>query len=362
MFVQTVQLAIEKGLVNFEVLSIDSVKIRANASSKKDKSIDGLNRLEDTIKEKLTRFMDDVDRDERRDEEIEALRRQEARVVEAQEELRKRIEKKKEGKSGKELEKIEKNEKINLTDFDSHTMQQANGEINPAYSMTTAVDAHHDIITHFQINEEDNDGKALVPVIEGSREKCGQSHEIVAADAGFASLDNYEKLAAMNQEALIPDRRYDVDRRGVQKKGAFDTYHFTYCPETNWYQCPHGIPLFFQNEYSAGGRNFFRYANRAACLSCCDRTRCTKSEYRTITRDKKEGYREAMRHCLSKSENKEKYKRRSHCSESPNGNIKHNLKYRIYMRRGRDKVAMEGSLLCMMHNILKMGNFSMQML
>lgn len=37
----------------------------------------------------------------------------------------------------------------------------------------------------------------------------------------------------MNQEALIPDRWYDVDRRGVQKKGAFDTCHFTYCPETN---------------------------------------------------------------------------------------------------------------------------------
>ena len=53
----------------------------------------------------------------------------------------------------------------------------------------------------------------------------------------------------MNQEALIPDRRYDVGRRGVQKKGAFDTCHFTYCPETNWYQCPHGIPLFFQNEF-----------------------------------------------------------------------------------------------------------------
>ncbi len=102
--------------MNFEVLSIDSVKIRANASSKKDTSIDGLNRLEYTIKEKLTRFVDDVDRDERRDEEIEALRRQEARVAEAKEELRKRIEKK--GASGKELGKIEKNEKINLTDME----------------------------------------------------------------------------------------------------------------------------------------------------------------------------------------------------------------------------------------------------
>jgi len=91
MFVQTVKLAIEKGLVNCEVLSIDSVKIRANASSKKDTSIDGLNRLEDTIKEKLTRFMDDVDRDERRDEEIEALRRQETRVAEANKELRRLV-------------------------------------------------------------------------------------------------------------------------------------------------------------------------------------------------------------------------------------------------------------------------------
>jgi len=88
MFVQTDKLAIEKGLANCKVLSIDSVKIRANASSKKDTSIDGLNLLEDTIKEKLPRFMDDVDRDERRDEEIKALHRQEARVAEANKELR----------------------------------------------------------------------------------------------------------------------------------------------------------------------------------------------------------------------------------------------------------------------------------
>ena len=91
MFVQTVKLAIEMGIANFEVLSIDSVKIRSNASSKKNTSTDGLNRLEDTIQEKLTRFMDDVDRDERRDEEIEALRRQEARVAEAKEELRRLV-------------------------------------------------------------------------------------------------------------------------------------------------------------------------------------------------------------------------------------------------------------------------------
>ena len=45
MFVQTVKLAIEKGLVNCEGVSIDSVKIRAHASGKKDTSIDGLNRL-----------------------------------------------------------------------------------------------------------------------------------------------------------------------------------------------------------------------------------------------------------------------------------------------------------------------------
>jgi transposase len=358
-FTQTVKLAIEKGLMDFEVLSIDSVKIRANASHKRDRTMSGLDKEMAKIRARVEDIMEKADSDDTAERELEALRRAEARVEEAKVELRRRIEKKSSDKSDREKETIEKKEKINLTDFDSHKMQQASGEINPSYSMTTAVDSGHDIITHFQINEEDNDTAALVPVIEGSSEKCGRPHDVVNADPGFASLDNYEKLEELKQNALIPDRRYEVDERGEQKKGRFDKSHFVYHAEENCYHCPNGMILCLQAEYNAGGKSYCRYTNRAACLSCADRRSCTKSEYRTITRDKKEGYLEKMRLRLSQQVNKEIYKVRSHCSESPNGSIKHNMKYRIYMRRGRNKVSMEGALLCTLHNLLKIGKYAM---
>lgn len=359
-FSQTVELATERELLNFEVLSIDSVKIRANASHKKDKTKAALEKGKEKIRCKIEEMVENADTEETAEKEREALHRQEARIEEAKHELLKRIEKKASGKTEKEKEIIEKKEKINLTDFDSHKMQQANGEINPAYSMTTAVDSGSDIITHFQINEENNDAKALLPAIMGSSEKCGGNHEVVNADPGFASLDNYEKLEELRQYALIPDKRYDVDERGKQKKGSFDKSHFSYNAEENYYTCPNKEKLSYQTEYNANGRKYYRYANRTACLSCPDRSSCTKSEYRTIARDSKEEYLESMRRRLAEKVNKEIYKIRSHCSESPNGNIKHNMKYRIYMRRGHEKVMMESSLLCMVHNLFKIGKFEMQ--
>lgn len=96
---------------------------------------------------------------------------------------------------------------MNITDPQAHTMQQANGERNPAYSITTTTDVGHDIIAHFQLNAEDNDSAALLEAIEGSRQNTGEKHREVEADAGLASMDNYEQLEAQGQEALIPDRR-----------------------------------------------------------------------------------------------------------------------------------------------------------
>lgn len=359
-FSQTVELAAEKELLNFEVLSIDSVKIRANASHKKDKTMAGLEKEKGKIRNKIEEILEKAGNGETTQEEIETLHRVEARVEEAKKELRNRIEKKTIGKSDKEKEAIEKKEKINLTDFDSHKMQQANGEINPSYSMTTAVDSGCDIITHFQINEEDNDAKALIPAVMGSEEKCGRNHDVVDADPGFATLDNYEKLEELSQYALIPDKRYDVDERGEQKKGRFDKSHFTYNAIKNCYDCPNGKKLSLQTEFTSKGRNYYRYENSKECLLCPDRESCTKSKFRTITRDKKEGYLETMRRRLADIINKEIYKIRAHCSESPNGNIKHNMKYRIYMRRGHEKVTMEGSLICILHNLLKIEKYAMQ--
>ena len=75
---------------------------------------------------------------------------------------------------------------------------------------------------------------------------------------------------------------------------------------------------------------------------------------RNIYRDQNEEVKERMREKFEIEENKEFYKKRAHASESPYGHIKHNLKFRILMRRGISKVRMEMALLGMLHNGLSL--------
>jgi hypothetical protein len=83
---------------------------------------------------------------------------------------------------------------ILIPDPDAYIIQQANGEKNPACSVTTAADSKADIVAHFQVNAEDHDSEALKPTIAGSTEKTGKAHEHTTAAAGFGSTGNLAYL------------------------------------------------------------------------------------------------------------------------------------------------------------------------
>lgn len=63
-----------------------------------------------------------------------------------------------------------------------------------------------------------------------------------------------------------------------------------------------------------------------------------------------------MRKKLNSDRGKEIYGKRSHSAEAPYGNMKHNLKFRGFMRRGTAKVTMECALIFMLHDIMKLGS------
>jgi hypothetical protein len=352
LFSQVVQICKEKGLIEFDLLAIDSVKMRANASYKQSKNMEGIEKEEQKIHRRLGELLRGVEKG-REAEEREALKYRQARLVEAKEILEKRIAEEAAGKSQKEAEQIAKQEKINITDPDAAIMEQANGERNPAYSVTTSSDVGGDIITHFQVNEKDNDSGALLEVVEGSRESSGERHAEVEADSGFASKENYEKLEHDKQEALIPDRRLEAEQRNETAKGEYDRSKFLYDERTDSYVCPWGMVLEKVGEVLINGRKHFRYANTEACRGCEFRGRCTKGSQRIILRDQNEEVQERMRERLGKEENRARYNMRGHAAESPFGNAKRNLKFTFVMRRGREKVMMEMALLFMLHNMMK---------
>jgi transposase len=356
LFCQVVEICQERGLIEFDLLAIDSVKFRANASYKQSKTLEGLEKEEDTLKARLEEILEAAsDPQGAEAEERRTLERRVERVKEATQVLNDRIQEKAREASEKEKQELLEKEKVNITDPEAHVMQQANGEKNPAYSITTTTDVGHDIVTHIQVNEQNNDVAALLPAVEGSREKVGEKHKEVEADSGFASMENYEQLEAEGQQALIPDRRMEVEEQGATAKGEYDRSKFHYREGSDSYRCPAGQILWKTGTVEVNGRLCNRYENARACAGCPHRAKCTRGSHRRVYRDQNEEVRQRMREKLQGKRAHQRYNKRAHAAESPYGNVKWNLKFRAVMRRGREKVLMEAALLFMLHNILKLG-------
>jgi len=356
LFSQVVLLCVEKGLVEFEALAIDSVKIRANASYKQAKNKKALKKEQIKVRARLEELISQADKSQEDHKEERRLQNRLKRLDQAAKILQERLASVSKGRQSQaEVAKLEKKLKVNVTDPEAHIMQQANGEKNPSYSVTTTTDTKSDIITHFQVNSQDNDALALLPALEGSREKTGQAHEVNLADASFGSLENLEHLEESNIQALIPDRRLEVERFGLTVKGDYDRSKFEYDPIGDRYKCPQRQWLVCCGKIVTNGRTAKRYANPLACAECLVRADCTKGRYRVILRDEKEEMRERMREKLKLGMNQKLYKLRFHASEAPYGCLKRNWKITHLMRRGIAKAAMELALLFSLHNILKLG-------
>lgn len=345
LFTQVVILAIQNGLVDFQTLAVDSMKLRADASYKQFRSEEGFAQEEAKIKEKIRALISAaVTGDKDNTAEVERLKKRELALNAARDELRRRAQEARD--AGKK-----EPQKINVTDPDCYPIKQANGEKNAGYSVTTATDAANDIIVGFTVQVGGmNDAASLLPVLETCAENCGERHGLVVADPGFASLDNYERLEKINQDALIPDHRLDVEERNETAKGMYDRSRFKYDETRNVYECPQGQTLEHAETVQVNGRLSHRYRNRSACDVCPYRKKCTVGAFRTICRDDKEEFRTRMRERLAQAENKKLYSERAHACEAPYGDIKSNHNFTSHKRRGLLKIMMEDALLFMLHN------------
>ena len=347
---QIIFIGVEHELIDFEVLNIDTVKIRANASYKQFRTNKAIKKEQEKLKKRLAELIVKACNDE---EEKRVLELRQAKLDHAKNELLKRISSKTQDVNSSKKDKIKDKEKINITDPDCSLIQQANGEINSAYAITMASDSKSDFITYVDVQDKLNDPKALIPAIQGSRENTGGRHDTINADSGFSSIENLEELEDDNQFALMPDRRMEAENKGLTSKGDFDRSNFKYNKKKDYYKCPKNNNLKKITETKVNNRIQCRYANIKACEKCKVRAQCTKGKYRIISRDSNEEIKEQMHKRFLKDKNSKIYNQRAHAIESPFGQIKHNLKYRIFMRRTQEKIKMEITLLAILHNIMK---------
>ena len=252
LFVQVLKLCKRAGLVKLGHIAIDGTKIQANASKHKAMSYGRMGEAERRITEEVQRLLKEAERVDAQEDaehgkgkhgdelpqelarresrlkkireakaalEAEAKERAEAEAAEAQAKLEERA--RKEAETGKKVggkapevhdpaeAKPEESAQRNFTDPESRIMPDGanKGSFVQGYNAQIAVDDEAQIIVAYDVTQQTNDKKQLVPMAAHIVAALGQMAEVTSADAGYFSEVAVEDRSLASTLLLVPPNR-----------------------------------------------------------------------------------------------------------------------------------------------------------
>jgi len=322
------QFLIESGYLEGKTIVIDGTKIKANASSSGNISIEEITeRLED-VENKIVYYLEAIEEEDEKTEEIEKLKKE-------KEELLKQIEKLK-----------QENKRVYIkSDPDANIMKTKNGRL-VGYNIQLGCDKKNKLIVATDVSSQTNDFKQLKNMYEKSKEMLKDKPEEIIADAGYYTADEIQNL---EEEEKVKAYVAELPER---TKG-----EFRYDKKKDEYTCSQGKQLKFEKQkLNTRGRQTRIYRCNE-CEGCPIRKQCTTSslgriKIRYINQDFRDSHRKRMR----EKESKEKIKLRKTIVEHPIGTIKLWLGKNPLLLRGREKVQTEIRLVSFAYNLIRIFN------
>jgi len=201
------------GLVNLNRVSVDGMRVRANAgkgSFRRDATLEELQKEAEEQVERLAREREtagDAPAKNQKTRESDAADR--ARRID---EARKAI---------PQLAKIREtrkkddgaNARASTTDPDARTMKMANGGFNPAFNVQFATDNESGIIVGVDVNNCGGDMGLLTPMMKQIEVDYHQVPKMGMADGGYAGYDDIEASTALGVIVVTPVREEDKKRK-----------------------------------------------------------------------------------------------------------------------------------------------------
>jgi len=345
------RLCLNLGLIEGNILFVDSTKLRANAGKanlhKKKWYEDQLKEIDQRIQQLLNQC-EQIDKSESHCGSYVAMPKELAKANKLKEsvetalsELTERGEKTKDG--------IER--KINRIDPQSVVVKSPQGT-HCGYSMQTVVDDQNGLIAHADVVSEPNDSNQLAVQICGAEADLGRECKMACADAGYSDIVEIEKLESAGKTIVVPSQIQALHG----EIGPFDKSRFTFDAESDCYLCPEGRRLIFRRfQDKARQKKDYRIEKPLICRSCGHFGACTESKQgRTVTRHILEELRETVSRRFEEPEIGKIYKRRKARIEHPFGFIKKTLGFGQFFLRGLDGVRAEASILATCFNLRRM--------
>lgn len=238
-----------------------------------------------------------------------------------------------------------------------------NGQLKAGYNWQISTCDQY--ILNYDIYHNPTDTLTLPDHLDQFNQMYDIYPEVVVADAGYGSQENYEYLDNIEAEAYVKYNYFHKEQKlknKADKKYPFKPDYLHYNEKENYFICPMGQRMNHKYDTkrktkSGFVQNISVYEARN-CEGCPLRGQCHKS---------KTNRQIGINHALIKLKAKAREKLLSeeglkHRSQRPAdveavfGNIKQNKKFTRFNLRGKEKVMIEAGLIALAHNLAKMAN------
>lgn len=351
LFVASVKMAQEMGLVKLGRVALDGSRFKGNTSRHREMKYPKMARAVCHIKEELAKLREDLaaqaahdqHRDDKLDKEIKNREKRIERILKAKEQIE--LEHELKSTRRKRDEAVQKASK-SLNDSEALSLDSRGNTFIFGYNAQAAVDAESQIVVAADIHASATDYQALPKLLDQVKENCGSSPESVLADLGYKSYDNMLAVEAHGANSYIAMANMKTANADIE-------FYEQVTPTENEhkYRCLAGkiIPL---NSGRPDGSTDFQLSEKF-CKDCPFATSCKGFGRKTI-KIPKENQRLAAVRLLQRSrtdEFKEVYKYRKAIVEPVFGNIK-NKGVKIAVT-GKTNVGVWWKLVCTAHNLEK---------
>ena len=209
LFTQVVELAREAGLGRLGHVAIDSTRVKASASPNRVDSRKKLRTARAKIRRQIRHWQQACNEEDPNETPgLELGRSEGARLQEELAQIPPRL---------KELKKSGLKRR-SRTDPDSRFLKTQKGFVL-GYTVTLAA-SEDQLIVEQRVTQETTDSAALLPMIDGVKQRCGETPRQVSADSGFFALAPLRELEKQKVDVYVPDSNLArVLNRGGRLRG-----------------------------------------------------------------------------------------------------------------------------------------------
>lgn len=249
------------------------------------------------------------------------------------------------------------------TDTDATFMRMkedhmGNGQLKPAYNMQ--ISTSNQFITNYTIHQNTTDTNTLKEHLNEHKRCYHSMPTVVTADAGYGSEENYAFLEKEQVTAYVKYGQFDREQNEtIQQKHPFTADKLFYNEKGDFYVCPMGQRMEKKGNYvretTTGFKQTITKYQAKDCSRCPLNGVCHKSQGNRVI----EVNHNLNRHKREAKENLQSEqgiahrKQRCHDVEPVFGNIKGNHHFKRFMLKGKEKVTTETGLLCLAQNFRK---------